>query len=145
MLDNSSWPDRPEDANDLLADALDKLQAPGRPMSRDAALALLRRHLARAQAHVQEHFESGALSGLQAGRLLGRLLDGIIAALHRFATAQTRAAGAEPLTVAATGGYGRGVLAPFSDIDLLFGTRDGATATRQAGGEYMLKIVWDLG
>ena len=145
MLDQSSWPERPEDANDLLADTLDRLHVPGRTTSRESALGLFRRHLARAQTHVQQHFESGALSGLQAGRLLGRLLDGVIAALHGFATAQTAAHGAEPLTVAATGGYGRGVLAPFSDIDLLFITRDEPSATTLATVEYMLYFLWDLG
>jgi [protein-PII] uridylyltransferase len=145
MLNPSPWPERPEDATDLLAAALEGLRTPGRPIPRDAALANFRRHLARAQQHVQDSFESGALTGLQAGRLLGRLVDGVIAALHDFATTQVQPAGAEPMAVAATGGYGRGVLAPFSDIDLLFITRDEPSPGTLATVEYILYFLWDLG
>ena len=140
-----AWPDRPEDATQLLADTLSSLDVPGRPATREAVLASFRRHLARAQQHVQDHFESGALTGLQAGRLLGRLLDGVIAALHQFAVSQTQHGEAEALAIAATGGYGRGVLAPFSDIDLLFITRDEPSPGTLATVEYMLYFLWDLG
>ena len=145
MHDQISWPDRPEDATELLTATLDGLGSSGRPASREAALACFRRHLARAQGHVQEHFESGCLTGLQSGRLLGRLLDGVISALHGFAAAQMQPDGAEALAVAATGGYGRGVLAPFSDIDLLFITRDAPSPGTLATVEYMLYFLWDLG
>jgi [protein-PII] uridylyltransferase len=47
--------------------------------------------------------------------------------------------------VIAVGGYGRGELAPSSDIDLLFlrGGKQGAHAARIS--EYMLYVLWDLG
>ena len=46
----------------------------------------------------------------------------------------------------ATGGYGRGVLAPFSDIDLLFLTAGRTVARRRSQVvEYMLYFLWDLG
>ena len=50
------------------------------------------------------------------------------------------------MAVVATGGYGRGVLAPFSDIDLLFITADKPGSSRSfAAVEYMLYFLWDLG
>ena len=49
------------------------------------------------------------------------------------------------LCLAATGGYGRGVLAPFSDIDLLFLTPGDASREAQAAVEFMLYVLWDLG
>ncbi len=149
MLHPTPWPARPEDATLQLTSALEALRMPGRPLPRDGVLAVFRRHLARAQQHVQEEFESGALSGLQSGRLLGRLLDGVIAALQACAATQARAdapgAEDEPLAIAATGGYGRGVLAPFSDIDLLFITHDAPRPATHAAVEYMLYFLWDLG
>ena len=153
MLNPIPWPERPEDATQLLASAIEALRPPGddagKPVSRDAALTSFRRHLARAQQHVQDGFEAGTWTGLQSGRLLGRLIDGVIAALHDFARAQTAATGQfgppEPMAVAATGGYGRGVLAPFSDIDLLFITRDAPSPGTLATVEYMLYFLWDLG
>lgn len=139
------WPERPEEASALLASALEALRPPGRAIPRDAALGAFRRHLARAQHHVQDGFEAGTWTGLQSGRLLGRLTDGVIAALHEYAVAQTQPEGAEALAIAATGGYGRGVLAPFSDIDLLFITRDTPSAGTLATVEFMLYFLWDLG
>ena len=141
MLSPQPLPDQPGDAAAILASLLDGLSAPpgspGQPPPRDAVLGVFRRYLTRLQHHVQQGFEAGGMSGLQSGRLLGRLTDGVIAAL--FGYARLHAAGAasdlpnlpdpeEPMAVVATGGYGRGVLAPFSDIDLLFITARHALA-----------------
>ncbi len=114
---------------------------PGAP--REVALGMFRRHLARIQGHVREIFEQGEISGLQAGRMLAELTDGLVVAL--FAHAQAALWEAETLSVAATGGYGRGTLAPFSDVDLLFLTPREATAHIHAVVEYMLYFLWDLG
>jgi len=113
-------------------------------LPRDAALAIFRRHLTRVQHHVQQRFEQGGLSGLQAGRLLGRLTDGVIGALFGLAQ-RTVPGGTQALAVLATGGYGRGVLAPFSDIDLLFLTPPQALRPTLDRVEFMLYFLWDLG
>ena len=139
-------PPEPEDATAILTDALGRLAAPGISATRDAALSVFRRYLARAQHHVQDGFESGGTTGLQAGRLLGRLTDGVVLALHDYARAFVASgAPAERLAVAATGGYGRGVMAPFSDIDLLFITQDDPVPQTLAAVEFMLYFLWDLG
>ena len=137
-------PEHPEDALHILTEALRQVAAPGRAVPRDAALAVFRRYVARVQNHVQELFESGSLPGLAAGRLLGQLTDGVIAALYGCALTQGLGE-PEPLAVLATGGYGRGVLAPFSDIDLLFITRAEPSPAALAVVEFMLYFLWDLG
>jgi [protein-PII] uridylyltransferase len=131
-------------------------------IAREAALGAFRRHLARIQSQVRERFEQGEISGLAAARLLGRLTDGLIAALHDYAlsveaaarqplaglvpmAATPGAARPDRLCVAATGGYGRGVLAPFSDIDLLFLTADEPSPAVLRTVEFMLYFLWDLG
>ena len=116
------------------------------PAPRDAALGVFRRHLGRIQHDVRENFEQGALTGLPAARRLARLTDGLIAALHDYAvTVHPAGPLAKSLAVAATGGYGRGVLAPFSDIDLLFLTPDHPPAEMLQVVEFMLYFLWDLG
>jgi [protein-PII] uridylyltransferase len=52
---------------------------------------------------------------------------------------------AEHMAVIATGGYGRGLLAPGSDIDLLFLLPYKQTAWGESVAEYMLYLLWDLG
>ncbi|MEZ5816034.1 MAG: [protein-PII] uridylyltransferase [Hyphomicrobiaceae bacterium] len=52
---------------------------------------------------------------------------------------------AERMAVIATGGYGRGLLAPGSDIDLLFLLPYKQTAWGESVVEYMLMLLWDLG
>ena len=117
----------------------------GAPISRDAALNAFRRHLARIQQHVQHAFEQEQISGLQAARLLGKLIDGLITALYEHATTDTGLGEPEHLSIAGTGGYGRGVLAPFSDIDLLFLTATEPSRQALQVVEYMLYFLWDLG
>src|SRR5690606_18304657 len=52
---------------------------------------------------------------------------------------------AERLSVVAVGGYGRGALAPGSDIDLLFLLPYKQTPWGESVVEYMLYTLWDLG
>jgi len=50
----------------------------------------------------------------------------------------------ERMAVLAVGGYGRGEMAPFSDVDLLFLTPYKITAWAESVIESMLYILWDL-
>ena len=52
---------------------------------------------------------------------------------------------AERMTVVATGGYGRGLLAPGSDIDLLFLLPYKQTAWGESIAETILYALWDMG
>ncbi len=51
----------------------------------------------------------------------------------------------EHIALVAVGGYGRGTLAPGSDIDLLFLLPYKQTAWGESVVEYMLYLLWDLG
>ena len=52
---------------------------------------------------------------------------------------------AEHMAIIATGGYGRGLLAPGSDVDLLFLLPYKQTAWGESVVEYVLMLLWDLG
>ncbi len=52
---------------------------------------------------------------------------------------------AERMAIVAQGGYGRGLLAPSSDIDLLFLLPYKQTAWGESVAEYILYLLWDLG
>ena len=88
-------------------------------------------------------------SGAACAKRLSHLMDEIIRALHDFATTQVPQpkgkAAAPRMAVVATGGYGRGTLAPGSDIDLLFLLPAKQTPFGEAVVEYMLYMLWDLG
>src|SRR2546428_4625556 len=51
----------------------------------------------------------------------------------------------EHMAIVATGGYGRGLLAPGSDIDLLFLLPYKQTAWGESVAEAILYCLWDLG
>ncbi|MFT3673766.1 [protein-PII] uridylyltransferase [Aestuariivirga sp.] len=69
--------------------------------------------------------------------------DAIIRALFDFARLDVFKSGQLPLAVVAVGGYGRGTLAPGSDIDLLFLTP--SIEDRRVGEvvEFLLYALWD--
>ena len=64
------------------------------------------------------------------------------AATHVFPASNPSAA--ERLSLVAVGGYGRGTLAPHSDIDLLFLFPWKQTAWSESVTEYILYLLWDL-
>ncbi|WMS43984.1 [protein-PII] uridylyltransferase [Acuticoccus sp. MNP-M23] len=88
-------------------------------------------------------------SGTKAARVLAAGQDAIIEALfafsaeHLFPTANHSTS--EKLAVIATGGYGRGLLAPGSDIDLLFLFPYRPTPWTESMVETILYMMWDLG
>jgi [protein-PII] uridylyltransferase len=145
MLTPIPLPRAPEAAATLLSDALAGLAEAGGGVPREAAVGAFRRHLARIQSYVQHAFEHEQITGLQAARLLGALIDGVVGALFEHTTTNAELKAVENLSIAATGGYGRGVLAPFSDIDLLFLTAEDPSPETLRVVEYMLYFLWDLG
>lgn len=145
MLTPIPLPRAPEAAASLLSEALSGIAEETGGISRDAAVGAFRRHLARIQSYVQHAFEHEQITGLQAARLLGVLVDGVVSALFDYTMKHTEHGPVDELSIAATGGYGRGVLAPFSDIDLLFLTVEDPPPETLRVVEFMLYFLWDLG
>ncbi len=77
------------------------------------------------------------------------LVDGLLAALFDVVTGRihrvSNPTDAEHLAIAATGGYGRGELAPHSDIDLLFLYPYRRTGWHERVIEFFVYTLWDLG
>jgi len=116
---------------------------------RSEALALIKTKFQEARTSVRTDVESGKLNGLDAARELSAIQDSFIQVLYDFATkhfyyAQNPTA-SEHLSVIATGGYGRGELAPGSDIDLLFLRPYKETSWGESVVEFILYMLWDLG
>ena len=88
-------------------------------------------------------------SGVKAAKVLANGQDAIIQAYYRFAAEwvypTANPSVAEKLSVIATGGYGRGLLAPGSDIDLLFLYPYRPTPWTESMVETILYMMWDLG
>ncbi len=139
--------DEPEAAAALAA-ALAETGEPGFA-PREAVVATFRRHLIRVQSDVRTRFEQSRIGGLEAARLLSAHADVLIVALCAHASRLQRLGSPDGLQasfcIAATGGYGRSVLAPFSDIDLLFLTADAPDPAVLKLVEFMLYFLWDLG
>ena len=123
------------DRHGLAAELARLDEAPGDP--RLARLDHLKRVLAEARAEVERRFLAGS-NGAKAAADNCAVMDAVIGALH--------AGGAmESITIVAVGGYGRGELAPFSDLDLLFLLPGKTTAHIKKHVEFMLYMLWDLG
>ncbi len=116
---------------------------------RKSALALIKDQFQAAREGVRERAESGTITGLVAARALSDLQDITIQVIYDFAIKHFYYAQnptmAEKLAVVATGGYGRGVLAPGSDVDLLFVRPFKQTAWGESVIEFILYMLWDLG
>jgi len=115
---------------------------------RTAALKILKDALFRGRMIAKERLENGA-GGIETARLLSGVTDEVVCALWDFTTVHVFRARnpteGERLALLAVGGYGRGTLAPFSDIDLLFLRPYKQTAHVESVIEFMLYALWDLG
>ncbi len=129
-----------------LADIAAELGA-ATPAARKAVLELMREVLENGRLIIRRRLEQDG-RGTRAAERLAALADTIIEALFDFATGYvflaSNPSAAERLALVAVGGYGRGTLAPFSDIDLLFLFPWKQTAWSESVTEYILYMLWDL-
>ncbi|WP_417667922.1 [protein-PII] uridylyltransferase [Roseibium sp.] len=87
--------------------------------------------------------------GLKCAQRLSHLQDELIRVIYDFALYHVyrikNPSAAERMSVVAVGGYGRGTLAPGSDVDLLFVLPYKQTPWGEQVVEYILYMLWDLG
>ena len=136
---------------EALAALVEDLPSGGEP-PRPAVLAALRDGLAKGRAEIRRRFEAAGPLHNDGPAVLAAtsyLMDQIVRVLFDFADRYAYPAAnpstAERLGVVATGGYGRGELAPLSDIDLLFLRPYKQTPRGEQIVEFMLYLLWDLG
>ncbi|MBB6261690.1 [protein-PII] uridylyltransferase [Paenochrobactrum gallinarii] len=86
--------------------------------------------------------------GTLCARRISHLMDVLIHALYNFVTTRiypvNNPSMAETMAIVAVGGYGRGGLAPGSDIDLLFLLPYKQTPWGEQVVEYILYMLWDM-
>ncbi|MEQ8505479.1 MAG: [protein-PII] uridylyltransferase [Rhodospirillales bacterium] len=119
------------------------------PKTQGEVLAIFKDAHAKGWDEVKTRFEAGKLTGPEATRAHALLMDQIIRTVHDFADKwvypSANPTTGETLTIIATGGYGRGELAPFSDIDLMFLLPYKMTPRTEQIVEFTLYMLWDLG
>ncbi len=115
---------------------------------RSEAIGILKAALLRGRLIAKERLENGA-GGVETARLICAVTDEVIRCLYDFTTVHMFRARnpteGERIALMAVGGYGRGALSPYSDIDLLFVRPYKETAHTESVIEFMLYALWDLG
>ena len=133
-----------------LQTALDNIVMADRPAAdrRPEVLAFLKERLAAGRSEIRARFEAGA-AGPEVARANSYLADQLIRVLYDYVTRHlypsANPSTGEVLSLVALGGYGRGELAPYSDIDLLFLLPYKITPRSEQVVEEMLYFLWDLG
>ncbi len=120
--------------------------------NRQAVLDALKQALAAGRQEIRRRFDRqsrAAVKGIEASVANCFLIDQLIRLVYDFATERVypiaNPTEGEKQAVVAVGGYGRGELAPHSDIDLLFLLPWKITPHGEQVVEYVLYLLWDLG
>ncbi len=142
-----SRPEAAGEAVEALVERLKQRHAPDKPAFR-AGLLMGGREIVRAVRQEAERQLLENRKGLACAGFLSAAQDAFLQALFRFITSdlypRSNPTASERLAMVATGGYGRGALAPGSDIDLLFLFPFRQTAWGEQVVEYLLYLLWDL-
>ncbi|MEY4270080.1 MAG: hypothetical protein RLZZ58_1296, partial [Pseudomonadota bacterium] len=134
-----------------IADALDALVGDISDTSarRRAMVGLLKAALDAGRSAIALRIVERPTAGIEAAAAQAFLTDQIVRLTHDFTVdhlypSGNRSAG-ERLAIIAVGGYGRGEMAPFSDVDIGFLTPFKQTSWTEQVIESMLYTLWDLG
>ncbi|MBI1779386.1 MAG: [protein-PII] uridylyltransferase [Proteobacteria bacterium] len=114
-----------------------------------AVLERLKQALGEGRAELQRRFLEAHEPGPEVARAAAFFFDQLIRVVFDFADQELfptpNPTDGERIAIVAVGGYGRGELAPFSDIDLLFLLPYKQTPRSEQVIESMLYTLWDLG
>ncbi len=121
----------------------------GGPAARPRVVELLRRALDDGRAEIARRLTEKPTAGNDCAEAQSFLIDQLIRIMHDHVVgdvyrASNRTSG-ERLTIMAVGGYGRGEMAPHSDVDIAFLTPIKQTPWCEQVIEAMLYFLWDLG
>ena len=116
---------------------------------RAQAVAILKPALEAGRAEIGRRLTEHPQRGNEAASAQAFLTDQILRLAYDFTTTRlhrlSNPTASERLTLIAVGGYGRGEMAPFSDVDIAFLTPWKQTAWSEQVIESMLYTLWDLG
>ncbi len=109
-------------------------------------LSLLRIYLDEKRAQIKKAFLSGKKNGIETGMINAEMVDELISFLFSFGAEKVfhLKSKADEISVIAVGGYGRKILSPYSDIDLLFMPPSGYGKEQTKLIEFVLYMMWDL-
>ncbi|MDR3373770.1 MAG: [protein-PII] uridylyltransferase [Ancalomicrobiaceae bacterium] len=120
----------------------------GAPAIRAEVLSILKSVKAETRAAIEANLRTDK-SGTRCTERISQVQDVIIRTIYDFAVAYVyrvkNPSQAERMAIVAVGGYGRAMLAPGSDIDLLFVLPYKQTPWGESVIEYILYMLWDLG
>lgn len=134
-----------------LAEILDELGGDGGSVTqrRQAMVVILRDALQQGRAEVARRLTEHPSQGTQAAAAQAFLTDQVIRLLYDFTVKwlypNNNPSANERITIVAVGGYGRGEMAPYSDVDIGFLIPWKATGWIEQVIESMLYALWDLG
>ena len=132
-----------------LADAVAAAFAEQGEKSRPVVVELLRGALESGRAEIARRLEARPSGGSECAQAQAFLVDQLVRVIYdhivgRVYRASNRSTG-ERIAVLAVGGYGRGEMAPHSDVDIAFVTPTKPTSWCEQVIEAMLYYFWDLG
>ena len=127
----------------------DAVAAAGVKQARPQVVELLRAALASGRAEIAQRLLAHPSAGHDCAEAQAFLVDQLVRTIHDHVIADVypshnRTSG-ERLTIMAVGGYGRGEMAPHSDVDIAFVTPGKQTSWCEQVIEAMLYYLWDLG
>lgn len=133
-----------------LAEAIEALIAEhGITKARPQILPLLQEALANGRAEISRRLMEKPSAGHEAAAAQSFLIDQLVRIIHDIAVGHqypvNNPSSGERIAVMAVGGYGRGEMAPHSDVDIAFLTPFKQTSWTEQAVEAMLYWLWDLG
>lgn len=131
-----------------LADAIAERVAEQGDKARPAIVELLREALANGREELARRLRARPSHGTECAQGQAFLIDQLVRVIHDHIVghvyrASNRSTG-ERIALVAVGGYGRGEMAPFSDVDLLFLIPGKKTPWIEQAIEATLYLLWDL-
>ncbi len=134
---------------DLAAAIAEAVAEKGAAAARQAIVELLRKALQDGRKELLDRLLDKPGAGHESAHGHAFLIDQVIRVVHDHVIedvypAANRSKG-ERLALIAVGGYGRGEMSPFSDVDIAFVTPDKPTAWCEQVIEAILYYLWDLG
>ncbi|MDE2620571.1 MAG: [protein-PII] uridylyltransferase, partial [Sphingomonadales bacterium] len=133
----------------LAAAIADIVAEAGAEKARPRVVALLRAALDDGRGEIARRLAEKPSAGTECAAAQAFLIDQLVRVIHDHVVgnvyrASNRSTG-ERIAILAVGGYGRGEMAPHSDVDIAFITPSKQTAWCEQVIEAMLYFLWDLG